>query len=441
MKITVIGTGYVGLTTGTVLAELGHRVACVDKDPRKILTLRDGRVPFYEPGLNDLIKKNLGKNLEFSTDLDSAGESEIIMIAVGTPPAENGSPDLDFVLKAALESVPFLNGYKVIVIKSTVPVGTRRIVEHVLIAGGADRSKFDIVSNPEFLREGIAVWDSFNPDRIVIGSDSQKAAEICRSLYRPIECPVMLTTNEAAEMIKYAANVFLATKISFINELAGICEAYGVDVKEVARGIGYDKRIGHHFLRAGAGFGGSCLPKDLSGLLSMARKAGKKALLLQAVQEVNAGLPELIVKKTEDLLGSLSNKKIAIWGLSFKPETDDMRFAPSLPVIRLLLQKKAVLTAYDPIAMDNAKTVIPDSVSMTSTMYEAAKGCEALILMTEWDIFSKVNLKRLKKEMKKPVFIDGRNAFSPLELEKAGFLFTGMGTSSMTTMEAGFLRR
>jgi len=277
VKITVIGTGYVGLTTGTVLAELGHRVACVDKDPRKILTLRDGRVPFYEPGLNDLIKKNLGKNLEFSTGLDSAGESEIIMIAVGTPPAENGSPDLDFVLKAALESVPFLNGYKVIVIKSTVPVGTRRIVEHVLIAGGADRSKFDIVSNPEFLREGTAVWDSFNPDRIVIGSDSQKAAEICRSLYRPIDCPVMLTTNEAAEMIKYAANVFLATKISFINELAGICEAYGVDVKEVARGIGYDKRIGHHFLRAGAGFGGSCLPKDLSGLLSMARKAGKKA--------------------------------------------------------------------------------------------------------------------------------------------------------------------
>ncbi|MCL4440423.1 MAG: nucleotide sugar dehydrogenase, partial [Firmicutes bacterium] len=331
------------------------------------------------------------------------------------------------VLEVARQLMPYLKEYKVIIMKSTVPIGTNKIVQKYLLDKGVERKYFDIVSNPEFIREGTAIFDSFHPDRIVIGSDSQKATEITRSLYQRIECPVMITSNEAAEMIKYASNAFLAVKISFVNELAGICEDYKVDICEVARGVGYDTRIGPHFLKAGAGFGGSCLPKDLSGLLHLADKADKKAKLLKAVYEVNTAQPALVIAKLEKLLGALQDKKIAVWGLSFKPETDDMRFAPAIPVINLLLQKQALVSAFDPAAMENAKKLLPASVKLSKDMYEAVRNCDALVIMTEWDIFALADIKLLKETMKNPVIVDGRNIFSPSEMISQGFQYRGIG--------------
>lgn len=427
MNITVIGTGYVGLTSGAMFAELGHRVTCVDKDKDKVKMLKKGRVPFYEPGLDNLVQKHLGENLKFTTGLGSAGRAKAIMVAVGTPPAKDGSPDLGFVLEVAREIIPYLKRYRVIIMKSTVPVGTKRILEKYLLDQGVPAQNFDLVSNPEFLREGTAIYDSFHPDRIVIGSASQKAIEITRSLYQGIECPVMITSNEAAEMIKYAANCFLAAKISFINELAGISEEYGVDINEVARGIGYDTRIGPHFLKAGAGYGGSCLPKDLSGLLYLAGQAGKKALLLKAIHDVNAGQPVMVVEKAEKLLGSLKDKKIAVWGLAFKPETDDMRFAPAIPVISLLLSKQVHVSAYDPVAAENAKKLLPVSVDIYDDMYETVRDCDALIIMTEWSAFAQADLELLRDIMKQPVVIDARNIYSPADMKARGFVYSGIG--------------
>lgn len=427
MKLTVIGTGYVGLTSGAMFAELGHQVTCVDKDKDKVKMLKTGKVPFYEPGLDNLVRKHLDYNIKFTTSLSAAEASKVIMIAVGTPPAKDGSPDLSFVLEVARQLMPYLKEYKVIIMKSTVPIGTNKIVQKYLLDKGVERKYFDIVSNPEFIREGTAIFDSFHPDRIVIGSDSQKATEITRSLYQRIECPVMITSNEAAEMIKYASNAFLAVKISFVNELAGICEDYKVDICEVARGVGYDTRIGPHFLKAGAGFGGSCLPKDLSGLLHLADKADKKAKLLKAVYEVNTAQPALVIAKLEKLLGALQDKKIAVWGLSFKPETDDMRFAPAIPVINLLLQKQALVSAFDPAAMENAKKLLPASVKLSKDMYEAVRNCDALVIMTEWDIFALADIKLLKETMKNPVIVDGRNIFSPSEMISQGFQYRGIG--------------
>ncbi|MHB9094142.1 MAG: UDP-glucose dehydrogenase family protein [Eubacteriales bacterium] len=427
MKLTVIGTGYVGLTSGAMFAELGHQVTCVDKDKDKVKMLKTGKVPFYEPGLDNLVRKHLDYNIKFTTSLSAAEASKVIMIAVGTPPAKDGSPDLSFVLEVARQLIPYLKEYKVIIMKSTVPIGTNKIVQKYLLDKGVERKNFDIVSNPEFLREGTAIFDSFHPDRIVIGSDSQKATEITRSLYQRIECPVMITSNEAAEMIKYASNAFLAVKISFVNELAGICENYKVDICEVARGVGYDTRIGPHFLKAGAGFGGSCLPKDLSGLLHLADKADKKAKLLKAVYEVNTDQPALVIAKLEKLLGALQDKKIAVWGLSFKPETDDMRFAPAIPVINLLLQKQALVSAFDPAAMENAKKLLPASVKLSKDMYEAVRNCDALVIMTEWDIFALADIKLLKETMKNPVIVDGRNIFSPSKMISQGFQYRGIG--------------
>lgn len=429
MHITVIGTGYVGLTSGAMFAELGHQVVCVDKDKNKIKTLKKGRIPFYEPGLDNLVQKHIGQNLKFTTGLGSAGRSKAIMVAVGTPPAADGSPDLSFVLEVARQIIPYLKKYKVIIMKSTVPVGTKRIVKKFLLNQGVPAEKFDIISNPEFLREGTAIYDSFHPDRIVIGSVSQKATEITRTLYQGIECPVMITTNEAAEMIKYAANCFLAAKISYVNELAGVCEEYGVDISEVARGIGYDSRIGPHFLKAGAGYGGSCLPKDLSGLLYLADKAGKKTPLLKAVYEINIGQPTVVVEKVEKLLGSLKDKKIAVWGLAFKPETDDMRFAPSISVINLLVDKQALVSAFDPVAAENAKKILPTAVDIETDMYTAVQGSDALIIMTEWEVFARADLGILKKTMKNHVVVDGRNIFSPEEMKDQGFIYCGIGRS------------
>ncbi len=427
MRITVIGTGYVGLTSGTMFAELNHEVTCVDKDEGKIETLKNGQVPFFEPGLDNLIQKHSGRNLKFTTSLSSLKTDNVVMIAVGTPPAEDGSPDLQFVLEVVKQISPYLQRYKVILMKSTVPVGTSKIVEKHLLDIGVERKNFDIVSNPEFLREGSAVFDSFHPDRIVIGSDNQKAIEITRSLYQRIDSSVMITSNEAAEMIKYASNAFLATKISYINELAGICEEYKVDINEVARGVGMDSRIGPHFLRAGAGYGGSCLPKDLSGLLHLAQKAGRNSQLLKAVQEVNTDQPLIIVEKLEKMVGSLENKKIAVWGLTFKPNTDDMRFAPSISVIKYLLQKKAAVSAFDPVGMENAKKMLPAAVTMFADMYDAIRGCDALVIMTEWELFANADIKKIKSLINKPIIVDGRNIFSPTEMNAFGFKYKGVG--------------
>lgn len=427
MKVTIIGTGYVGLTSGAMFAELNHEVTCIDRDNNKIEILKSGKMPFFEPGLDFFIQKHLDKNLKFTNNLTSLKRAKVIMIAVGTPPAEDGSPDLRFVLEVASQIVPYLERYKVIIMKSTVPVGTSKILEKHLINSGVKRTNFDIVSNPEFLREGSAVFDSFNPDRIVIGSANQKAIEITRSLYQRIECPVLVTSNEAAEMIKYASNAFLAAKISFINELAGICEEYKVDINEVARGVGLDSRIGPHFLKAGAGYGGSCLPKDLSGLLNLAEKAGKTPRILKAVHEVNSGQPLMIVEKLEKLLGTLRHKKIAIWGLSFKPNTDDMRFAPSITVIEFLLNKQAELSAFDPVAMENAKRLLPAAVTMSADMYDTIRGCDALVIMTEWEHFTAANMKKLKELMNKPIIVDGRNVFSPTEMKALGFKYLSVG--------------
>lgn len=427
MKISIIGTGYVGLTSGAMFAELGHEVVCIDEDEDKIRSLKTGKVPIFEPGLDKLIQKHLGRNLKFTTGLSSLKSSKVIMIAVGTPPGEDGSPDLTFVLRVASQIIPYLGSYKVIILKSTVPVGTNKVIQNYLLDNGISQNIFDIISNPEFLREGTAVYDSFNPDRIVIGGNSQKAVEITRSLYQRIHSPVLVTSNEAAEMIKYASNAFLAAKISFINELAGICEEYKVDVNEVACGVGLDSRIGPHFLKAGAGYGGSCLPKDLSGLLFLAAKAGKRTPILKAVQDVNAAQPVTIVEKAEQLLGSLNNRKIAVWGLAFKPNTDDMRFAPSINVIELLVQKQAVVSVFDPVAMENAKKVIPATVTMAADMYETVRGCDALIVMTEWDIFCTADIKMIKELMNKPIVVDARNIFSPSEMNYMGFKYTGIG--------------
>jgi len=427
VRVTVIGSGYVGLTSGSMFAELGHQVTCVDKEAEKIRLLKSGKVPFYEPGLDSLVQKHIGCNLKFTTSLASSNRAKVIMVAVGTPPAADGSPDLSFVLEATRQVVPYLKNYKVIILKSTVPVGTKQIVKDFLLAENVPRKNFDIVSNPEFLREGSAILDSFHPDRIVIGAESQKAVEITRSLYQGIECPVMVTSNEAAEMIKYAANAFLGAKISFINELAGICEKYGVDINEVARGIGYDSRIGFHFLKPGAGYGGSCLPKDLSGLISLAERTGAKASILKAVSEVNSDRPAVLVNKLIEELGDLQDRRVAVWGLAFKPETDDMRFAPALPVINLLLHEGAKVLAYDPVAAENARKLLPESVTLGPDMYETARGCDALLIITEWAEFARADLKLLKSIMKNPIIIDGRNIFSPPDVKSRGFVYRGVG--------------
>lgn len=427
MKITVVGAGYVGLTTGAMLAEFGHQVTCVDIDEEKIKILNSAKVPFYEPGLDDLVRKHINKKLKFTTGIESIDSSKVIMIAVGTPPAKDGSPDLSYVLAAIGQIVPFLKKYKVIIMKSTVPVGTKRIIQEYLLKHGVGKSKFDIVSNPEFLREGMAIQDSFHPDRIVIGTDSQKAALLAYSLYQQTESPVIITSNETAEMIKYAANAFLATKLSFINELADICEKHGVDIREVARGIGYDKRIGPHFLRAGAGYGGSCLPKDLSGLIHLAQNAGNVPSLLISVQNINSKRPERLIEKLKKVLGSLENKKIAVWGLAFKPETDDMRFAPSISLIKEMVEEKAIVSAFDPVAREKAKPLLPSCVEIHENMYEAARDSDALVIVTEWDAFKTVDLGALKKIMKKPIIVDGRNIFSRKEMKLRGFNYQGLG--------------
>jgi UDPglucose 6-dehydrogenase len=431
MHIAVIGTGYVGLVTGACFAEFGVDVTCVDIDSHKIDRLNAGHVPIYEPGLDQLVAKNsTAGRLRFTTDLKRAVEDAlVIFLAVGTPPKEDGSADLRFIEEAARSVARHMNGYKVIVTKSTVPVGTgehlRRLVrEHQIEPFG-----FGIVSNPEFLREGAAIDDFMRPDRVVIGSSDQEAIAIMRDLYRPlylIETPVVITSTEAAELTKYAANAFLATKISFINEIANLCDEIGCDVHDVAKAIGMDRRIGRYFLHPGPGYGGSCFPKDTTALLSVARKYGTESLIVESVVEVNRRQRGRMTRKIERLVGGLEGKLIAVLGLSFKPETDDMRESPAVDVIRGLLAGGARVRAFDPVVGEEARETLPE-IEYAADEYAAVEGADCLVLATEWNQFRALNMERIKGLLRRPLVADLRNIYEPEMMKALGFDYVGVG--------------
>jgi UDPglucose 6-dehydrogenase len=431
MHIAVIGTGYVGLVTGACFAEFGVDVTCVDIDADKIARLSAGEMPIYEPGLEQLVTKDMQSGrLRFTTDIKQAVEQAlVIFLAVGTPPKSDGSPDLSFVEAAATSIAEHMNGYKVIVTKSTVPIGTGEWLRKLIREKQKSRLNFGIVSNPEFLREGAAINDFMRPDRVVIGSRDEEAIAIMRDLYRPlylIEAPFVITSLEAAELTKYAANAFLATKISFINEIASMCESIGCDVHDVARAIGMDRRIGNKFLHAGPGFGGSCFPKDTQALASVARQFGRDSLIVDAVIEVNRKQRQAMVPKIEKLVGELKGKTIAILGLAFKPETDDMREAPAIDIIKGLLERGARIVAYDPVAMAEAAKVLP-KVEYVEDEYAAVAGADALVFVTEWNQFRALDMKRIHDLMKSPRIADLRNIYQPEDMRELGFEYVGVG--------------
>jgi UDPglucose 6-dehydrogenase len=426
MKIAVIGTGYVGLVTGACFADLGHAVVGVDKEEDKIERLNRGQVTIYEVGLSELLLRHLGRNLSFTTDSDEAVRgSEIVFITVGTPQGEEGGADMSYVVEAASGIAASINGYKIIVNKSTMPVGSTRLVEKVIKerAGGEE---FDVVSNPEFLREGTAVRDFMNPDRIVIGTESQKAAGIMSELYRSLKAPLFITDSASAEMIKYASNAFLATKVSFINAIANICEAVDADVKEVALGMGYDHRIGFEFLRSGPGFGGSCFPKDCQALIEIARGSGYHFYLLEGVMQVNREQIELTAKKVEKRLGGLAGRNIAAWGLAFKPNTDDVRDSPAVEIVRLLVDGGAKVRAYDPQAMENARTLLPD-LEYARDALDAVAGADLLLILTDWDEFKMQDFRKVGELMKSREVLDARNCLEPMAIRRLGFKYEGVG--------------
>ena len=430
MQIAMIGTGYVGLVTGACFAEFGVDVVCVDIDANKIERLIQGHMPIYEPGLEQLVAKNTqAGRLKFTTDLKSAVEhSLVILLAVGTPPREDGSADLSFVEAAARSVAEHMSDYKVIVTKSTVPVGTGEHLRRI-ISEQNNKIKFGMVSNPEFLREGAAIGDFMRPDRVVIGSRDAEAIAIIKDLYRPlylIETPFVITSMEGAELTKYAANAFLATKISFINEIANLCDLIGCDVHDVARALGMDNRIGKKFLHPGPGFGGSCFPKDTNAFLSIARQFDYDALIVAAVIRVNERQRELMVPKIERLVGDLKGKTIAVLGLAFKPGTDDMREAPSVDIIRILLERGATVRAYDPIAMDAAREYLP-GITYAEDEYAAVTGADALVFMTEWNQFRALNMERVRELMRTPKIADLRNIYEPDAVSELGFEYVGVG--------------
>jgi len=432
MQIAMIGTGYVGLVSGACFSEFGHDVTCVDKDAGKIARLQAGEVPIFEPGIEPLIARNVAEGrLSFSTDLAEAVRgAEAVFIAVGTPSRRgDGHADLDYVHAAAGEIGAALNGYTVIVTKSTVPVGTSREVAEIVRKARPD-AEFDITSNPEFLREGAAITDFMRPDRVVIGTDSERAREVLGRIYRPlylIETPIIFTEPETAELIKYAANAFLATKITFINEMADLCEKVGADVHDVARGIGLDGRIGRKFLHAGPGYGGSCFPKDTLALVRTAQQAGAPMRIVESVVAVNdARKKQMAAKIVAHCGGSVAGKTRAVLGLTFKPNTDDMRDAPSLDIVPALIEAGATLRAYDPEGLDEARKLL-DGVVWCEGAYEAMEGADALVIITEWNAFRALDLARVKELMKAPVMIDLRNIYSPREMAAAGFDYTSIG--------------
>lgn len=433
MKIAIIGTGYVGLVSGACFAEFGHEVTCIDKIEEKIARLQRGEIPIYEPGLDQLVHKNVAANrLIFTTEFSPGiPEAQVIFIAVGTPASRRGDgyADLSYVYDAARQLASHLSDYTVIVNKSTVPVGTARQVARI-ISEVNPTADFDVASNPEFLREGAAIRDFMHPDRVVLGVDSERATEVLKAIYRPLyllETPFVITNIETSELIKYAANAFLATKISFINEVANICEEIGADVQDVARGIGLDGRIGKKFLHAGPGYGGSCFPKDTHALLRIAQENGVACRIVESVVEVNSAQKARMARKIRKAVGgNEGGKTIAILGLAFKPETDDLRDAPALTIISTLLEHGAIVRAHDPQAMEEAAKVLP-GVTYCSNPYEACEGADAVVLMTEWNEYRALALDRLKEVMKQPVFVDLRNVYMPRLLAEHGFTYYSVG--------------
>lgn len=431
MHIAVVGTGYVGLVTGTCFAEFGVDVICVDIDQSKIDTLNSGGVPIYEPGLDSLIVKNVKEGrLTFTTDLKSAIEkSLVIFIAVGTPPLADGSADLSYVETVAKSVAEFLNGYKVVVNKSTVPVGTGQWVKGIIQKHRREDYRVSVVSNPEFLREGSAIEDFMRPDRVVIGAEDAEAIAIMRDLYAPlylIETPIVITNIESAELIKYASNSFLATKISFINEIAQICDRVHADVHHVAKGMGLDRRIGSKFLHPGPGFGGSCFPKDTHAIVDVAKKQGYDFKIVRSAITVNEQQRETAFEKIRNAVTDIKGKTIGILGLSFKPNTDDMRDAPSVDIIQNIKKAGGNVKAYDPVAMNQAKRILKN-VSYCNDAYETAQNVDVLVFMTEWNQFRNLDLNRLKKSMKQPIIVDLRNIYDRSKLERMGFKYTAMG--------------
>lgn len=429
MNLCVIGTGYVGLVTGTVFADLGNNVVCCDNDASKIDMLDRGEMPIYEPGLEEMVKRNVEDGrLTFSTDLDKAvRDSEVVFIAVGTPTGNNGYADLSAVKDVAKVIARNLDRYKVIVNKSTVPVGTGDLVREIIDINKVRLDvEFDVVSNPEFLREGNAINDTLRPDRIVIGAPSQNVAMRILELYAPLERPMIITDVHSAEMIKYASNAFLATKISFINAIANICEIAHADVVQVAKGMGLDKRIGHEFLSAGLGYGGSCFGKDTSCLVSTAQKLGYDFTLLSNVIEINDQQPTRFTDRIKAALGSLKGKNIGVLGLAFKPNTDDLRDAKSLQIISNLLAEGANVRAYDPIAMPNTKKIFPQ-IEYCENAYDTANGADVLLIVTEWNEFKYIDLSRLKELMAQPIIFDGRNIYDPDRMCRLGFDYYCVG--------------
>ncbi len=431
MKIAVIGTGYVGLTVGTCLSELGNDVICVDIDEKKINDLNNGIVPIYEPGIEDMLKRNFKeKRISFTTDVKVAVEtSEVIFIAVGTPLGKDHKADLSFVKQVAKDIGTYMNGYKIIVDKSTVPVGTAQLVNEIVKENQKEEIEFDVVSNPEFLREGEAINDFMMPDRVVIGVDSEKAKKLMQDIYKGIartNKPIMFTDTKSAEIIKYASNAMLATRISFMNEIARLCEKSGGDVKEVAKGMGLDSRIGPRFLQAGVGYGGSCFPKDVKALAQTMNHHEVESKILQAVEEVNEEQKMSLLPKIKKLLPDLNGKTIAIWGLAFKPKTDDMREAPSIAVIGQLQEEGAKIKAFDPEAQETAKKIL-SNVEYVNDPYDAIRDADALVIVTEWNEFRNLDKEKMKQLLKEPNIIDGRNVYEPKGMKELGFNYIGVG--------------
>ncbi len=426
-RISVVGTGYVGLVTGACFADLGNSVTCIDIDSEKVARLKAGRLPIYEPGLEEIVHKNVrAGRLAFTTDYrEGLRGAQFVFIAVNTPSGPEGEADMGQVRSAAESIAQALEGPAIIVNKSTMPIGSGD-----WLAGFISRLRPDlqvsVVSNPETLREGAALTDFFSPDRIILGSSDPAAADVVAELYRPLNCPILKTDLRTAEMIKYASNAFLATKISFINEIASICERLGADVKEVARGMGLDKRIGSHFLEAGLGFGGSCFPKDVRALSHMAAINGCHPQLLRAVLEINRDTRRNVIQKVRSVLGTLDERVVGVLGLSFKPNTDDLREAASVEVIHLLQHEGARVRAYDPVAMDSARKVLRD-VEFCDDAYATSVGAHALVLVTEWNEFKHLDMARIRESMAFPLLVDGRNIYDPKEMARLGFVYMGMG--------------
>ncbi|MFH1836940.1 MAG: UDP-glucose/GDP-mannose dehydrogenase family protein [Candidatus Omnitrophota bacterium] len=429
MKLSIIGVGYVGLVTGACFADLGIEVVCADNDEEKIKLLNEGEIPIYEPGLKELVKKNVkNKRLVFTSDVKKAvRSSEVIFICVGTPSRDDGSADLTNIEKVSRLIAENMDSYKLVVEKSTVPVETGEWVKKTINTFKKKDCEFDAASNPEFLREGSAIEDFMKPDRIVIGVESKKAEMILKDLYAPLNTKIVVTNIKGAEIIKHASNSFLATKISFINALSNICDKTDADINAVAEGVGLDRRINEHFLKAGAGFGGSCFPKDLKAFIHISETLGYPFNMLKEVEKINEMQKDLVIRKVVDMLWNIKDKTVAVWGLAFKPDTDDIRSAPAIDIIERLIKEDAKIKVFDPAAMENTKKKIGERIVYCRDIYEAAEGADCVILMTEWNEFKEVDWERLKGLMTQPAILDGRNIYDPVKLKELGFKYMGIG--------------